>query len=175
MSDAMPRPANPGHPTRQQLDDLEALMQRMLELPVNPLGEESTTPLPALPSLVIPEPDIIPVRGSKQPPDQKTETSEQTPASNANRSRTSIQPTGEQPPRVDHTRPTTGTRKPRKSWVIAPLVWTNLFFDRWAARLGRPGRWLRTPQGRTCLGLVGLLSLAGAIAWAILDIMSWTR
>jgi hypothetical protein len=30
----------PGHPTRQQLDELEALMQRMLALPVNHLEEE---------------------------------------------------------------------------------------------------------------------------------------
>jgi hypothetical protein len=32
MSEATHRPTDPAHPTRQQLDELEALMQRMLEL-----------------------------------------------------------------------------------------------------------------------------------------------
>ena len=33
------------HPTRRQLDELDALMERMLELPVKPAGEEAKTPV----------------------------------------------------------------------------------------------------------------------------------
>jgi hypothetical protein len=32
------------HPTRRQLDELDALMERMLELPVNPAAEEAKSP-----------------------------------------------------------------------------------------------------------------------------------
>jgi hypothetical protein len=45
----------PIHPTRQQLDELEALLQRMLALPVNQLdGEASNVSLPALAPIDMP-------------------------------------------------------------------------------------------------------------------------
>jgi hypothetical protein len=45
----------PVHPTRQQLDELEALLQRMLALPVNQLeGENSSLALPALTPIDMP-------------------------------------------------------------------------------------------------------------------------
>src|SRR5271154_6332538 len=45
----------PVHPTRQQLDELEALLQRMLALPVNQLeGESSSLSLPALTPIDMP-------------------------------------------------------------------------------------------------------------------------
>lgn len=44
-----PASQSPVHPTRQQLDELEALMQRMLALPVQPSGDDGETEL-SLPS-----------------------------------------------------------------------------------------------------------------------------
>ena len=42
-----PRPS--GHPTRQQLDELDALLQRMLALPVNQAGDDVTAEIDASP------------------------------------------------------------------------------------------------------------------------------
>ena len=39
-----PAPSPSLHPTRRQLDELDALMERMLELPVNPAAEEAKSP-----------------------------------------------------------------------------------------------------------------------------------
>ena len=39
-----PRYSALDHPTRQQLDELDALMQRMLALPVNPMEEPPDVP-----------------------------------------------------------------------------------------------------------------------------------
>ncbi len=46
-----PRPPA-GNPTRQLLDELDALMERMLELPVNQLGEDLRKPAPETPRVV---------------------------------------------------------------------------------------------------------------------------
>src|SRR5450755_2015391 len=48
---ATPRTTASIHPTRQQLDELDALLQRMLELPVNAGAEEA----PAQPPVPAPE------------------------------------------------------------------------------------------------------------------------
>src|SRR5436305_2011466 len=46
-----PRPATSAHPTRQQLDELDALLQRMLDLPVQPADElAAPRPTPAVPA-----------------------------------------------------------------------------------------------------------------------------
>jgi hypothetical protein len=41
-------------------------------------------------------------------------------------------------------------------WLLGTLLWINRTFDRWTGWLGRIGRWLRGPLGRTVLGWVGL-------------------
>jgi hypothetical protein len=51
MSDPTSRPASASHPTRQQLDELDALMERMLALPVNQNDEETRPATAALPGL----------------------------------------------------------------------------------------------------------------------------
>lgn len=48
--------ASSAHPTRQQLDELEALLQRMLQLPVSPAGDEPAAP-PAPDPVVARSPD----------------------------------------------------------------------------------------------------------------------
>jgi hypothetical protein len=42
-------PRSSGHPTRQQLDELDALLQRMLALPVNQAGDDVTAEISAAP------------------------------------------------------------------------------------------------------------------------------
>jgi len=51
MSTSKSRPADSPNPTRQMLDELDALMERMLALPVNDLEEPLPAPPPPLPAL----------------------------------------------------------------------------------------------------------------------------
>jgi uncharacterized coiled-coil protein SlyX len=58
--------------------------------------------------------------------------------------------------------------------LLLPLLWFNQGFDACLAPLGAPGRWLCGPRGRQVLGIVGLTSLAAAIAIAVHAGMGWT-
>jgi len=77
-------------------------------------------------------------------------------------------------PLIRH-KPPRAFRRPLVSLMLAPLIWTNLTFDRWVGRCGRLGRSFRTPAGRMLLGWLGLAFLSGAVAWAVLNGMGWTR
>lgn len=160
MSDATVRPGGSAHPTRQQLDDLEALMQRMLALPVNQVEGEPEAELPTVPAEATAEagppvreeaaPVSEPVFGPAKP---QAATVVKTPAILG---------------RVGH-------RWPR--WfapVVWPVVWINRTFDHWTTFLGRPGRWFRSRQGRALLGALGLLFIVVAVAWTILSLVGWT-
>jgi len=58
-------------------------------------------------------------------------------------------------------------------WLRA-LVWVNLAFDAFTYLFGPLGGWLRGPTGRTMIGWIGVLLLAGAMAWAWFDWIGWT-
>ena len=60
------------------------------------------------------------------------------------------------------------------AWYWLPLVPVNWLFDAATWLLGPLGRRLRTPGGRSLLGWTGLLLLAGALAWGVLDWLGWT-
>ena len=211
MSDPTPpRPGTPAHSTRQQLDELEALMQQMLALPVNEIGAD-TGPIPELPSFALSEGPVTPEEtqapsppagspalGSRETipwhppilaaetaaapwPDRRPEASEQ------NGARSTLAVLSDSPPlpagryrlaplavAEETDSPGKGQRLPRAGWWFRSLVWSNRTFDRGAAQLGRPGRWLRGPRGRTWLGWMGVVFLVAALAWGILDVMGWT-
>jgi hypothetical protein len=190
MSTPVP-PRSPGlpSPTRQQLDELDALLQRMLALPVNPLDEPNPTADPAAtPASTVSQPaaevsstgststaaaEGFSVRtlsliqlGSSQP---------ESPASgngtvSSPTARVAVAEPGVAP--VSSPAPAERERVPTPLW-LRPLVWGNRIFDRCAGLLGAPGRWLRRPWGRTLLGLTGLLLLAAALGWMVLDWMGW--
>jgi hypothetical protein len=63
----------------------------------------------------------------------------------------------------------------RTPLVFAPVVWFNKGFDLMLFPLGPLGRWFRGQSGRTVLGTVGLLCLAGAIVFAVVEGFGWTR
>lgn len=174
MSEATHRPTGPAHPTRQQLDELEALMQRMLELPVNHLDEDAGSPpvgtvLPASP----PWPDLPPPEEAvREPrfnlPEPKPEPSAEQPVHHdappaAPTAILAAAPTVRRPPR----------HATDDSALLAPLLWLNRTFDRTVGRLGKPGRWLRSAAGRTLLGWIGLLCLAAALALGVFDALGW--
>ena len=63
----------------------------------------------------------------------------------------------------------------RTPLLLAPVVWFNKGFDLMLAPLGPLGRWFGGPTGRTVLGTVGLLCLAGAIGFGVLERFGWTH
>jgi hypothetical protein len=219
MSSAKPpRPTPPAHPTRQQLDDLEALMQRMLALPVNQLdgdlGDNVDSSLAAVPPIHVPsewqtsEPeaavlstetarhqrdDGVPGAATAESEDEVRPVEESSHRHGEGRNfgpwpATLEQEAPEQPNIAPAAAKLTIVERPASSarpWkpltpprrlplAIRPLVWVNRTFDRLAGRMGDPGRWLRGPRGRALLGWTGLVFLAIATAWAIVEWMGWT-
>lgn len=180
------------HPTRQQLDELDALMQRMLALPVSPADEEVLRPAgtskPAAPASqpseaaraggVAPAPEPAPADLDLAFPPLPFEAV-----------------TGPEPPRVAAPDPSafadlakpeavvtkvTIEREPppilvrvRVAWWLQPLAACNRAFDGVTVVLGPLGRWLATPGGRAFLGTTGLLLAAGAAGWTLLDCLGW--
>lgn len=231
-----PSPRSPGQTspgsTRQLLDELDALMQRMLALPVNQLEDDAVAATSSvLPSAPAPAVEGTGAKAAVEAPDarkvvahppatifpQLPHRAEATPPTPPERERFTppdepailippvrevramLPPGPAAPPLMPGPLPRPSTRAtpaPRQSparppstapgvpkptaplrslrvseWVLRSLLWSNRAFDRWTGWLGRPGRWLRGPRGRTVLGWVGLGLWATAlllIVWRIL-------
>jgi hypothetical protein len=172
MSQSEPRPFQP---TRQQLDELEALMQRMLALPVEPPETEAASvPPPIVETAGIPElaePEPTPLPSSTQFTQR-----EPVPVSVAVTPEPVFIVPQPEPPAlpaeaVPAARPV--HRRPRVDWWVRPLLWSNRTFDRCTIPLGDPGRWLRSRRGRSWLGYTGIVFFATALAWEVLDWMGW--
>jgi hypothetical protein len=184
-------------PTRQQLDDLDALLQRMLALPVNP-AEEPTPPAPPPPEvpafpetlappagnmiLADPVPFIPPDPVAASPIPVSIPLAAPPPAAALPLPLFNPVPPAERrgPVLPQPDRPLSGrqaliaSRPPAPPLLLRPVLWLNRQFDGLAFGLGAPGRWLRRPVGRTLLGIAGLALLAAAVALALLDRIGWT-
>jgi hypothetical protein len=196
----MSSPKPPIHPTRQQLDELEALMQRMLALPVNQL-DAAQAPETALSTLapidMPPEWDSgdSAVLSSEAARQAQAQVTERAPVGDGELPAESREPLKEYSDNAHQeaenadapatkiiiARPTPGERPwtlpasaRRASGPVQVLMWTKRAFDRCASRLGPPGRWLRGPHGRAWIGWSGIALLATAAAWAGLEWMGWT-
>ena len=170
------------NPTEDQLEELEGLIRRMLDLPVVQLQESSDAPAPIYVARVAPP--ALP--GSQ--------------AFHENRHRAAIQVSRElpythdaQPPPVriatidsaDPDLPTAHLANPiiampttayssvnrqatqhysRGNVALFPLIAINWTFDVVTFSFGPLGRWFREPGGRAFLGICGFLMLAGAAA-----------
>jgi hypothetical protein len=158
------------HPTRQQLDELDALMRRMLALPAD---EEA--PLPARdaepPAAVLEAPvnppvpvDVRPRRLLSPPPALL---------------RKDAHPTSESgtpgPFPWNEPIPETSAEDRLSERDVPVIDWPNRLYDALTFLLGPTGRWLRGPSGRAVVGCTGLLLLAGAVAWGLIDWLGWTR
>jgi hypothetical protein len=163
-------------PTRQQLDELDALMQRMLELPVEP-GEESIRPEPSSEVESLPEyvSDAVPERVVPSAAQQDAAT---TVASGSGLSWQLIPPSiaAAPPPRdAEMVEPSQeGDEVIVVSWWLRPTFWLNRRFDRAAGCLGTIGRSLSSSSSRTALGWIGVLLLVAAAGWVALDALGWT-
>jgi hypothetical protein len=188
MSTPAPPPA-PTDPLREQLDELDALLQRMLELPVNPAEGELTAP-PATDPL--PPPPVIDPRPPRSPAAElrrdEPALSSAVAVVEAPRPLT-VAPSPRPDPapawmvedrgsRIEDRNAPTGLPRSSildpRSWVLWPLVGANRLFDRAVSRLGFAGRWMKRPWGRSLLGWVGLLCLAAAGVLLLLDWIGWT-
>ncbi len=191
-------------PTRQQIDELDALLQRMLELPVNPFDTEMaapagpeplvfsiSSPLPCTRGRGVGDEGAEPLRTptpSPQPlsPEYRGEgLSEEVLADVAsvesppdtNPVERSVRVVGLASVPVVIQRPSVSSGdgpRPAAPDWLRHVLWINRVFDRHVLRLGGPGRWLRQPRGRALLGMLGIVSLATALTIVLHDWFGWT-
>jgi hypothetical protein len=178
MASETPEQPATSNPTRQQLDELEALMQRMLALPVNQLEDEAPVAIPALLANV-PLAEPMPAWPPPAPTTAATERARTERVPEGDTALDSLPDSGKaitpaRPVSRSTHRPISVRRRSRLKWPLMPLIWTNLAFDRCTEWLGRPGRWLRSVQGRAVLGWLGVFLLAAAAAWLIFNWAGWT-
>ena len=53
------------------------------------------------------------------------------------------------------------------------LLWVNQGYEHGTTWLGAPGRFLRSRNGKMTLGVTGLALLGGALAWLARDVLGW--
>jgi hypothetical protein len=223
----------PPHPTREQLDELEALMQRMLALPVNNIDDlgsnghaAASGSRPAVSALAeypprfedgiggdgveietgasdgfaeafppVPEeapasaPELFFDSGGFGPAEQDGRATggiDRLPEQDSNPSLWSDVVAGPAVALDQAERDSAETTHPNVPVSLSPretysyagplelLVWVSRAFDWFARRFGPFGRWLSRPWGRALLGWTGLLLLAAAAAWWVLDWAGWT-
>lgn len=185
----MSNPTAPASPTRQQLDELDALLQRMLALPVHASSDEARAADRNAAT-------VSPADSANEPPCATSGTNsawalhyklaegpilsgpatprrevpvlpiQDTPLDMLNDRQSSPEPLRGEPRAADCPAPVAG-------WFV-PLVWCNRVFDGCVALLGPLGHWLQSPTVRTFLGLTGLLCLAAAAVLLLLDRIGWT-
>jgi hypothetical protein len=192
----MPTPDWPhlaAHPTEQQLDELEALMQRMLALPVNSaedpplvqppsvslLGsarkEESTqfprqTGAGQAEASTLSAPSPRPVRESKAQEFNGPIRMPVSPGTPHQESKTRLGLVEWRDPGVQPA----GDAQMRISGWLKTLLWINQAYDGSTKLFGSPGRRLRGPRARALLGSLGIVLLALAVTWVLLDKMGWS-
>jgi hypothetical protein len=191
-------PSAAGDATRQKLDELDALIQQMLDLPVNRLDPEAED------------------RGQRtenreqktENREQRTENREQTAEDSGHGIEDNEQEikdrgarTEDSEPKVEteesdqkaaDSKPVAGEEGPsqavvlssvlcpsppgpssRARWWLYPVVGLNLLFDGLTFLLGPLGRWLRGETGRLLIGWVGVALLLAGLVWAFLGWMGW--
>jgi hypothetical protein len=180
------------NPTQDQLDELETLIQRMLELPV--VEQESIDTDPALQVREHPAPSSDgftievspPHREFAGNPGETRGTTDETPAPSGTfkladelpvikiRSLRSKKPT----PSRRATSHSTGTEAAAQGGrrlrpLLFPLTAMNWVFDLYTLPFGPVGRWLRGSGGRNVLGVTGLILLAIATGCGVVEWMGW--
>jgi hypothetical protein len=197
----MSTPSSPSlHPTRRQLDELDALMERMLEVPVKTAeGEAAATSTGSSAesgsesslltdfnstgfesyrteegeSTLLDLPSAFDFSGSVKVQDSTASSTSETqgpspfvfqstpssaiPASPSTSVQSSPVPVMDDPP------------APIWMW---PVLGINRSYDGLMNRLGMPGRIL-LGRGRSWLGWMGLVMVAAALVWGILDWIHW--
>jgi hypothetical protein len=187
-------------PTRQELDDLDALMQRMLALPVNPQEEVSALPTASLPPasfnihpdfpLAVKqspriEQTVVPTLSSSQDAAAPATIVAAAAAGNLIKSTVSMQlprlaPVAEPgakadaPPIQNRLPVRHSERSSRTSVWMLPLLCCERMFVMATNLFGPVGRCLQGPRSRMVIGLTGFIMLLAAATWVSLGWMGWT-
>ncbi len=187
--------------TKQMLDELDALMEKMLTLPVSDLDEAPAFPPPILkePALAATLTLLEPGESSSVPTGKKLANPkpEDTPETEARKTPWPFNPPHYLPPANTSSKPEPMTNEvvptsvlpkleplmqeiaavPGPSlgtqWLYAPLVWVNLGFDGATLAFGGAGNWMRSDAGRLLLGLSGIVLLAAGVIWFLKDWLGW--
>lgn len=183
--------------TRQMLDDLDALMERMLSLPMDEAGGNISAPPapPKRPALAATLTVLDPMEqtASEKPapalhgphvnfPPAAAHDVEEPAAKIAGPAEERVQTLEPEVPgplvirRLDTVvTPESAPQVRTTSFVFwRPLLWINEGFDQATRLLGPFGALLRSSPGRWLLGLAGLTLFGLAAAWLIQDLITWT-
>jgi hypothetical protein len=188
---AMPRSETPPLPTRRQLDELDALLQRMLDLPVNHTAEVGLPPLDPSEAEEPPfnetsawtskweEPAARPEvdRDLPVPPvpiSQANWKSRWSPAEEAPAHRSESPPVAFPPLPADEAWPEQATPN-SQAWekIVEPPP--SAAAEDSSPEVSQPSRWpIRPPTFHVVLGWLGLLCLVGSLALLAYDWFGWT-
>lgn len=175
--------AEAGHSTRQLLDELDALMEQMLALPIaDPETGDTASNTPEQPATISATLTLLsPEAGA--PPSEDTGSCqvsmELKPAAPAVEVVAAPVPLLAEVAAPKTVAPSVLPPPPRTSpWMPNQLSyqflrWVNQRYDRATTCLGKQGRRLRGRTARTILGLSGLVMLAAALAWLCKDWIGW--
>ena len=186
--------------TKQMLDELDALMEKMLSLPMNDLddalpfpeevvkaptmGATLTLLAPSAQERAPPEPRssyLSPSHPGLNPPHINMPALEpaapmmyQEPAPQPEPLTNEVAP----PSRLAELEPLLaalpGSAAPLTTqWGYLPLVWINSAFDRSTTVLGGAGDGLRSEVGRMLLGVSGAAMMVVAVGWFLKDWLGW--
>jgi hypothetical protein len=155
------------HPSRHQLDELDALMERMLALPVNPPDDwQAYVEKPKPTKSAIPEEfaEFSPISSAViVHPRHEVEEPELAPLETAPDLPTEKKVfTGAE---TESTLPS----EPPLPVVLQPVLWLDRAFVWTLDWFGPPGRWLSGPAGRNFLAWSGVFLMLAALLWIIAD------
>lgn len=182
--------------TKQMLDELDVLMDRMLSVPVSDL--EDASPVPEAPgtSPVLSE-NLALLESPPAPPKQTPESAAPSTSFRrrhfAPRPAASMTPTHATPPFLEPEPFTNDVAPPSvlagldavlaeipepssvpvSQWYYQSLVWLNLGFDGFAMWVPGAGVWLRSQGGRMMLGVSGVALMLAAFGWLLKDWLGW--
>jgi len=174
--------------TKQMLDELDALMDRMLALPVNDMENA-----PAFPQEVVPEQALaetmtllqtpmpaplldLPMHPIVNPPHRPMAAPEvvlppvPSPAPLTN----DVAPPSLQPEIDTLLASVPAPSTPTGALAIyLPLLWINQAFDGCTLMLGDSGAKLRSQAGRSVLAFFGVVLLGASVTWFLKDWLGW--
>jgi hypothetical protein len=179
------------HNTRQLLDELDALMDQMLALPIDDPSEddalddaEAASAATISATLTVMEPDSSPAASESARADLTAPTDKPSAPPELGGAGSALPESVSAPILTEVAAPATvdllppPRRVPTARWrpdhiSYRFLLWVNQGYDRATTWAGVPGRFLRSRSGKLILGLAGLGLLGVALAWLGRDWLGW--